>query len=486
MIRYRNELLVAITSAVLLIALPHGVSAQTPQATPTSSVKAAADSVAESNGKDVLRAVEQVRDDVRALRHEVETLRALLETARGKSGSNAVSEGIALAAAGPKEPLLKNGVYFFHAVWSGPCQRMRPFVDRLKREGLPIVDVDVDRRRDLRDEFHIDTIPVSVLMIGGKEKRRSSGLLTEAQLGRVFKELPNSPSSSATSTTTPKAGSNAKAEPNTKPTSDAPSSLAAMTGHDPPRNTRVLSDKTDHYEPRAYPVADLVVSIPGKRKSNTDENFEMLKRLVTDTIEPASWQSRGGAGSIQQYDKTLSLIVRQTPAVHRQLRAFLLSLRALQEWQVCVESIVVENIPAGVLESLGLPNPLPGNHHVLSLTEEQRTKLLAASQQDPAMRLYLPKVTMFYGQSGSIAPVANRNEALDLEISDSTDRYAVNLRLGLHDNKTGKATIEPVTVNVPNLNTVIIEMKRIGEAPSARRPLLLVRPRILFPIEEEK
>ena len=84
MMRYRNELLVAITFAVLLIALPHGVSAQTPQATPASPVKAAADSIAVPNDKDVLRAVEQLRDDVRALRHEVDNLRALLEKARGK------------------------------------------------------------------------------------------------------------------------------------------------------------------------------------------------------------------------------------------------------------------------------------------------------------------------------------------------------------------------------------------------------------------
>jgi thiol-disulfide isomerase/thioredoxin len=484
----RNDVFAVLFRALVLLGLSNGLFAQVSNAAPVSPVKAGAASAVSSDDR-VLQSVERLREDVRALRQDIENVRKLLETGRGKSGTNPLPERIrddATAGAGPKAPLPANGVYFFDAERCLPCREMRPVVERLKCEGFPILDVNVDRRADLRHEFHIDTVPAFVLVIGGKEKERATGMQDEAQLRALLAKIPHCPLSSARSTATPNAVSNAKADRKTTPAGDAAVYPPAATGHHPPRSAHGAADNPARYEPRAYPVADLVLRVPGKGKTNVDENFEKLKRLVTDTIEPASWQSRGGAASITQYDKTLSLIVRQTPAVHRQLRAFLLSLRALQDWQVCLEAIVVENAPAGLLESIGLTNPLAGNGNVLALTEEQRTKLLAASQQDPVANLHLPKVTMFYGQRGSIAPVTNRNEALDLEISDSTDRYAVNLRLGLHDNRTGKATTEPVTVNVPNLKTVVIELKRIGEGPSARPSLLLVRPRLVFPFEEEE
>ena len=48
------------------------------------------------------------------------------------------------------------------------------------------------------------------------------------------------------------------------------------------------------YESRAYPVADLIVPLPGREKIDVRENFEKLMGLVTDTIEPKTWQKAGG------------------------------------------------------------------------------------------------------------------------------------------------------------------------------------------------
>ena len=94
--------------------------------------------------------------------------------------------------------------------------------------------------------------------------------------------------------------------------------------------------------------------------------------------------------------------------------------------------------------------------------------------------------TMFYGTHGAIGFAQRENQTINVRIADSTDRYAVNLRLELRDSKTGKAAAEPVTVNIPNLKTVVIEFKPIGGDASARPSLLVVRPRLLFPIEEEE
>lgn len=142
-------------------------------------------------------------------------------------------------------------------------------------------------------------------------------------------------------------------------------------------------------EVRTYPVADLVVPIPnfGPTMSNplnvmgvpsgaqsplgqqpgmmnqpfaqvgpdamggmggiTDGNprqgagptvdFETLVDLVTTTIAPDSWGEVGGAGSIRQYETTLSLVVRQTQKVHEEIADLLDQLRRLQDLQVTVE-----------------------------------------------------------------------------------------------------------------------------------------------------
>jgi thioredoxin-like negative regulator of GroEL len=247
------------------------------------------------------------------------------------------------------------------------------------------------------------------------------------------------------------------------------------------------------YEARAYPVADLVVPLPGREKIDVRDNFEKLIGLVTDTIEPKTWQKAGGAGSITHYDKTLSLIIRQTPKVHRHIAALLRSLRSLQDWQVCLELARIDDPPAELLQSITTPGSSEGNTAPLPLSREQCDRLLEAARRTSSMasaqltsdsNFLLQKVTMFYGTHASMGWTPKENEALDLDVVDSTDRYAINLRFGLHDTKTGKATAEPVALNVANLKTVVFRFKRIGASASARPSLLIVRPQLLFPIEE--
>jgi len=240
------------------------------------------------------------------------------------------------------------------------------------------------------------------------------------------------------------------------------------------------------HDVRAYPVADLVLPLPGGPTTNVQNNFEKLIGLVTDTIEPKTWQKAGGGGSITHYDKTLSLIVRQTPAVQRRISALLRSLRSLQDWQVCLELSFLKNPPADLLQGLGLSAPPEGSQGVIPLTDEQRKTLLAAVGQNPNSKVLAVNATMFYGTHGVIGFAQLENQTINVGIADSTDRYAVGLHLELHDNKTKKAAAEPVTVTIPNLKTVVIEFKPIGEGASARPSLLVVRPRLLFPMEEEE
>ena len=76
----------------------------------------------------------------------------------------------------------------------------------------------------------------------------------------------------------------------------------------------------------------------GRRKAADDEvDFSGLIDLITTTIEPGTWDIDGGAGRMDGNENTLSLVIRQTPAVHEQIVELLGQLRKLQDLQVTVE-----------------------------------------------------------------------------------------------------------------------------------------------------
>ena len=91
---------------------------------------------------------------------------------------------------------------------------------------------------------------------------------------------------------------------------------------------------------------DLTVGISGNgmprgggsgRDNMNGADFSGLVDLITTTVEPGTWDSDGGAGRLQGNENTLSLVIRQTPAVHEQIVELLGQLRKLQDLQVTVE-----------------------------------------------------------------------------------------------------------------------------------------------------
>ena len=66
-------------------------------------------------------------------------------------------------------------------------------------------------------------------------------------------------------------------------------------------------------------------------------DFTALIQLITQTVAPDSWQEVGGAGTIQPFNTTLSLVVRQTQQVHDEIADLLEQLRRLQDLQVTIE-----------------------------------------------------------------------------------------------------------------------------------------------------
>jgi len=95
---------------------------------------------------------------------------------------------VAALSAAPTSELLD-----FSATWCGPCQQAKPFIQQLRREGLPVREVDVDRQRDVAQRFNITAMPTFVLVIEGREVDRVVGYRpgeTESELRRLVAKIP--------------------------------------------------------------------------------------------------------------------------------------------------------------------------------------------------------------------------------------------------------------------------------------------------------
>ncbi len=58
----------------------------------------------------------------------------------------------------------------------GPCQTIRPYVERMAADGLPVFKVDLNSRPDLAQQFQVNSAPTFVLEVNGRETWRSSGV----------------------------------------------------------------------------------------------------------------------------------------------------------------------------------------------------------------------------------------------------------------------------------------------------------------------
>jgi hypothetical protein len=71
---------------------------------------------------------------------------------------------------------------------------------------------------------------------------------------------------------------------------------------------------------KVYPVGDLV----GR---NVPDAGVSLIQVITRTIQPATWDGRGGAGSVEYFPEGKSLVISQTAAVQERVQALLEDLR---------------------------------------------------------------------------------------------------------------------------------------------------------------
>lgn len=80
----------------------------------------------------------------------------------------------------------------------------------------------------------------------------------------------------------------------------------------------------------AYNLHDLVQVMPAKG-GKVDVELKPWITLIEQTISPASWQTFGGEGKIAEFKSNLSIVVTQTPAVHKQIADFLAETRDMKK-----------------------------------------------------------------------------------------------------------------------------------------------------------
>lgn len=79
----------------------------------------------------------------------------------------------------------------FWAEWCGPCRMMNPIIESFKKNNsdIEVVKINIDEDRSIAAQFQIRSIPTIVVVKGGKQIWRNSGVLSESVLSSKIKEI---------------------------------------------------------------------------------------------------------------------------------------------------------------------------------------------------------------------------------------------------------------------------------------------------------
>jgi len=73
----------------------------------------------------------------------------------------------------------------FYAEWCQPCQQMKPrLLDVAERMGekAKIVEIDIDREKELAERFRIQSVPTLIIFKDGQQVWRQSGVISTIAL----------------------------------------------------------------------------------------------------------------------------------------------------------------------------------------------------------------------------------------------------------------------------------------------------------------
>ena len=73
----------------------------------------------------------------------------------------------------------------FYATWCGPCKNMHPILEQVKEklgDQVRIIKIDVDKHRELSQQYNIQAVPTFIIFRHGKALHRFSGGMLRVDL----------------------------------------------------------------------------------------------------------------------------------------------------------------------------------------------------------------------------------------------------------------------------------------------------------------
>ena len=79
----------------------------------------------------------------------------------------------------------------FFAEWCGPCRIMKPrlldVAERIGEDGK-VVEIDIDREKELAERYRIQSVPTFIIFKDGKQLWRQSGAISTIALLQLMKD----------------------------------------------------------------------------------------------------------------------------------------------------------------------------------------------------------------------------------------------------------------------------------------------------------
>jgi len=77
----------------------------------------------------------------------------------------------------------------FHSAHCGPCQQMRPEIERLVDKGYPVKAVDVDKAPDLAQRYRVSAVPTFIVVDArGRALARTEGFQPAGQIATLYRQ----------------------------------------------------------------------------------------------------------------------------------------------------------------------------------------------------------------------------------------------------------------------------------------------------------
>lgn len=160
-------------------------------------------------------------------------------------------------------------------------------------------------------------------------------------------------------------------------------------------------------------------------RDHDEGELDRLVELVTDVVEPNSWMEVGGLGTIRSSERTLSLVIRQTQEVHREISDLLDQLRRIHDIRIDVQTEVV-TVSEEWLDDV--------EFETTDNLREQRFVILSNEQTVELRTLYkperAPKVRLFNGQTVEL--IRDGRQILSFQPIGSANRKQVEFTLESH------------------------------------------------------